>query len=270
MESSLEMGTGGMPSGRGRRAPPGGHCTAFIVVQSLSCARLFITLWLQPGFLVLHHLLEFAQTHVHWVDDAIQPSHPLLLPPPLIVAVQLLSRVWLFSTPWTAALPGFLVLHHLLKFAQTHVHWVDDAIQPSHPLLSLFLHALSLSHHQGLFQWVSSSHQMAKVLELQLQPQSFQWYLGLISFRINWLDLLAVQGTDSQESSPTPQFKSINSLVLSFLYGPTLTSTHDHWKNYCLLCSHTTMYVCYHQVTCLLQTCSFYSKLHLKKKCWTP
>ena len=80
------------------------------------------------------------------------------------------------------------------------------------------------------------------------------------------MDLLAVQGMDSQESSPTPQFKSINSLVLSFLYGPTLTSTHDHWKNYCLLCSHTAMYVCYHQVTCLLQTCSFYSKLHLKKK----
>ena len=91
-------------------------------------------------------------------------------------------------------------------------------------------------------------------------------YLGLISFRIDWLDLLAVQGTDSQECSPTPQFRSINSSVLSFLYGPTLTSTHDHWKNYCLLCSHTAMYICYHQVTRSLQTCSFYSKLHLKKK----
>ena len=118
MESSLEMGAGGMPSGRGRRAPPGGHCTAFIVVQSLSCAQLFITLWLQPGFLVLHHLLEFAQTHVHWVDDAIQPSHPLLLPPPLIVAVQLLSRVRLFATPWTAASQtslSFIVSWNLLK-----------------------------------------------------------------------------------------------------------------------------------------------------------
>ena len=62
-------------------------------------------------------------------------------------------------------------------------------------------------------------------------------YSGLISFRINWLDLLAVQGTlkrDSQESSPTPQFKSINSLVLSFLYSPTLTSIHDYWKNHSL------------------------------------
>ena len=88
----------------------------------------------------------------------------------------------------------------------------------------------------------------------------------LIFFRMDWLDLLAVQGTDSQECSPTPQFRSINSSVLSFLYGPTLTSTHDHWKNYCLLCSHTAMYICYHQVTRSLQTCSFYSKLHLKKK----
>ena len=57
-------------------------------------------------------------------------------------------------------------------------------------------------------------------------------YSGLISFRMGWLDLLAVQGT--QASSPTPQFKSINSLVLSFLYGPTLTSTHDYWKNHSL------------------------------------
>ena len=57
---------------------------------------------------------------------------------------------------------------------------------------------------------------------------------GLISFRMDWLDLLAVQGTDSQESSPTPQFKSINSSVLSFLHSPTLTSIHDHWKDHSL------------------------------------
>ena len=56
-------------------------------------------------------------------------------------------------------------------------------------------------------------------------------YSGLISFMIDWLDLLAVQGTDSQESSPTPQFKSISSSAFSFFYSPTLTSIHDHWKN---------------------------------------
>ena len=69
--------------------------------------------------------------------------------------------------------PGFLVLHCLPKFAQTHVHWVSETIQPSHPLFSPFPPALSLSQHQGLFQWVGSLHQVAKVLELQLQHQSF-------------------------------------------------------------------------------------------------
>ena len=69
--------------------------------------------------------------------------------------------------------PGFPVLYYLLEFAQTHVHGVSDAIQPSHLLLSPSP-AFSLSQHQGFFQWVSSSHQVAKVLELQLQHQSFQ------------------------------------------------------------------------------------------------
>ena len=66
-------------------------------------------------------------------------------------------------------------LHHLLEFAQTHVHWVTDAIQPSHPLLLPLLLALTLSQHQGLFQWTGTLHQVAKILELQLQYQSFQW-----------------------------------------------------------------------------------------------
>ena len=71
--------------------------------------------------------------------------------------------------------PGFPVHQQLPELAQTHVHWVDDAIQPSHPLLSPSPPALNLSQHQGLFQWVSSLHQVAKVLEFQLQHQSFQW-----------------------------------------------------------------------------------------------
>ena len=86
----------------------------------------------------------------------------------------------------------FPLLHHLLEFAPTHVHWVSDAIQPSHPLSSPSP-AFNLSQHQGLFQWVSSLHHMANVLELQFQHQSFQWIL--ISFRIDWLDLPAVQVT---------------------------------------------------------------------------
>ena len=87
----------------------------------------------------------------------------------------LLSSVWFFVTPWTAAWPSFPVLHHLPEFAQTHVHRVGDAIQPSHPLQSPSPLAFSLSQHQGLFKWVVSLHQVVKLLELQLQHQSFQW-----------------------------------------------------------------------------------------------
>ena len=85
------------------------------------------------------------------------------------------------------SMPGFPVLRHLPEFAQIHVHWVNDAIQTSCPLSPTSPLALSLSQHQGLFQWISSSYQVAKDLELQLQYQSFQWI-----FRV---DLLAVQGT---------------------------------------------------------------------------
>ena len=88
-------------------------------------------------------------------------------------SVQLLSRVLLFATPWTAACPGLPIYHQLLEFTQTHVHQVSDAVQPSHTLLSPSPPAFNLSLHQGLFQGVSS-HQVAKVLEFQLQHQSFQ------------------------------------------------------------------------------------------------
>ena len=80
-----------------------------------------------------------------------------------------------FCSPMDWSTPGFPVLHSLPEFAQTHVHRVDDAIQPSHPLSSPSPPALNLSQQQGLFQWVSSSHQVAKALEFQLQHQAFQW-----------------------------------------------------------------------------------------------
>ena len=91
-----------------------------------------------------------------------------------LIVVYLLSRVWL-CVPMDFSLPGFPVRHHLQEFARTHVHWVRGAIQPSHPLLSPSPPALNLSQYQGPFQWVGYSHQVAKVLELQLQHQSFQW-----------------------------------------------------------------------------------------------
>ena len=131
--------------------------------------------------------------------------------------------------PMDCSTPGFLVHHQLLELAQIHVHWVGDAMQPSHPLSPPSPPAFDLSQHQGLFQWVL--HQVAQVLGFQLQHQSFQWvfrtdffYDGLVGF--------ARSPSDSQESSPTPQFRSINSSVLSFLSRPTLTSIHDYWKNH--------------------------------------
>ena len=97
------------------------------------------------------------------------------------------------------SMPGLLVHYQLLEFTQIHVHWVGDAIQQFHLLLSSSPN-FNLSQIQGLFQWVSSSHQVAKVLEFQLQHQS--WIFigrtdlpGLISFRMDWLDVLAVQET---------------------------------------------------------------------------
>ena len=97
--------------------------------------------------------------------------------------------------PMDCSTSGTPVHHQLMELAQTHVHRVGDTIQPSHPLSSPSPPPFSLSQLQGLFQWVTSSHQVAKVLELQLQYQSFQWIFRT-DFLKDWLlDLLAVQGT---------------------------------------------------------------------------
>ena len=97
----------------------------------------------------------------------------------LLINCQLFSSVTqscpTLCNPMNRSTPGLPVHYQLLEFTQTHVHWVGDAIQPSHPLSSPFPPALNLSRHQGLFKWVRSLHQVAKVLEFQLQHQSFQW-----------------------------------------------------------------------------------------------
>ena len=112
--------------------------------------------------------------------------------------------------------PGFPVHHQLPEPTQTQVHWVGDAIQQSHPLSSPSPPAFNLSQHQSLFQGVSSSHQVAKVLEFQLQHQSFQWIFR-IDLLQDWLVGSPYIPRDSQESSPTPQFKSISSSALSLI-----------------------------------------------------
>ena len=122
--------------------------------------------------------------------------------------------------------PGFPVHHQLLEPAQTLVHRVSDAIQPSHPLSSPSLLPFIFPSIR-VFSSESVLHiRWSKYWSFSPSSE----YSGLISFKSDWFDLLAVQGT--LESFPTPQFKSINSLVLSLLYGPTLTSIHNYWKNH--------------------------------------
>ena len=143
-----------------------------------------------------------------------------------------LNRAWLFATPWIAAYQASLSITN----PQSSLRLTSiESVMPSshlHPLSSPSL-APNPSQHQSLFQWVNSLHEVAKVLEFQLQHHSLQ--------RNPRTDLLQnglvgppCSPRDSQESSPTPQFKSINSSTLSFLCSPTLTSIHDHWKHHSL------------------------------------
>ena len=131
------------------------------------------------------------------------------------------------------SLLDFPVHYQLPELTQIHVYPVGDHPMASHPLSSPSLPAFNFPQHQGLFQSVSSLHQVAKVLEFQLQHQSFQWIFRS-DFILNGVSWSPCSPRDSQESSPTLQFKSINSLVLSFLYSPTTTYIHDYWKTIAL------------------------------------
>ena len=140
-------------------------------------------------------------------------------------SVQSLSCVWLFATPCST--PGLPVHHQLPEFTQTHVHWVSDAIQ-------LLILCCPLLLPPSIFPRMSQLFASGgQILEFQLQHQSFQWTLRTNLLQ-NGLLGSPCSPRDSQESSPTPQFKSINSSALSFLYIPTLTSIHDYWKNHSL------------------------------------
>ena len=160
-----------------------------------------------------------------WLDTNLGCSSPMLL---LLLSCCCCSLAKLWPTlckPMNCSRPGFSVLHRLL------VHWVSDAILPPHPPSPPSPLALSLSQHQGFFQWVSSLHHVAKVLELQFQHQSFQWIFRT-DFLEDWLVWCPCYPSNSQESSPETQFESISSSVLSLLNGPTLRSVHDYWKNH--------------------------------------
>ena len=145
--------------------------------------------------------------------------------------------------PMHCSMPGFAALHCLPDIVQTHVHWVGDAIQPSHPLPPPSPPALNLSQHQGLFQLVDSSHQVVKVLEFQHQsfPMNIQgWFpLGLI-------DLMSLLAKGLSRVFSSTIIESLNSLVLSLLYAPTFTSVPGYWENhsfdYLALCWHSDVF----------------------------
>ena len=147
-------------------------------------------------------------------------------------SVQSHSRVQLFVTPWTAVRQASLSIAN--SWSLPKLMSIESVMPSNHLILcrSLLLPLQSFPASRS-FQMSQFLHQVAKVLEFQLQHQCFQWI-----FRIDflWDGLVGspCSPTDSQQSSPTPQFKSISSLALSFLYSPTLTSIHDYWKNHSL------------------------------------
>ena len=143
---------------------------------------------------------------------------------------------WLFVTPWTAARqasPSITNSQTLIKLMS-----IESVMPPNHLIFCRppSPRVCNLSQYHGLFQWVSSSNKSVlrirwpKYCNFSFSINPSNEYSWLISFRIDWFDLLALRGT--QESSPTPQFKSINSSALSFLYSSILTSIHDYWKNH--------------------------------------
>ena len=143
-------------------------------------------------------------------------------------SVQSLNPAWLFVTPWAIACQASLSFTNsqsLLKHMS-----IESVMQSNHLILaSPSSPAFNLAQHQGLFQWVGSSHQVAKDRSFNFSVNPSNEYSELISFRMVWS---LCSPRDSRESCPTPQFKSINSLVLSLLYAPALTSIHDYWKNH--------------------------------------
>ena len=133
--------------------------------------------------------------------------------------------------PTECSTPDFPVLHHLPEFGQTHVHWVSDAIQLSHPLVTLFSSCPQSLPASGSFPvshlFVPGGQSIGASASASVLPMNIMGWLPL-----GLIGLISLLSKNSQESSPAPQFESINSLVLSLFYGPTLTSIHDYWEKH--------------------------------------
>ena len=130
------------------------------------------------------------------------------------------------------SMPGFPVSYHLQKLAQVHVHCIGDVMQPSHSLMPPFLSAFNLSQHQGLFQshlFASDDQNTGVSASASVLPTSAQRW-----FSLRLTDLTPYCSRDFQESSPAPQFESINSLGFCLHYSPALTTLYDHWEDHTL------------------------------------
>ena len=151
--------------------------------------------------------------------------------------------------PMDCSLPGFPVLHYLLEFAQTHVHWVDDANQLSHPLSPPSPPALNLSQHQDLSNESTLRIGWPKYWSFSFSISPSNEYSGLISFRIDWFDLLDVQGTF--KSLLQHHNSKVSTLWHSAFLMVQLTSIHDYWKNH----SFDYMDLCWQWCLCFLTCC---------------
>ena len=175
--------------------------------------------------------IKLLEENIGRTLDDVNQSKILYDPPPQFSSVQSLSYVRLFAIPCIAARQASLSI--TISWSSLRLTSIKSLMPSGHLCCPLLLLPLNPFQHQSLFQWVNSSHEVARVLEFQLQHHSFE--------RNPRADLLqnGLVGSpcsprDSQESSPTPQFKSINSSALSLLHSPTFTSIHDHRKNHSL------------------------------------
>ena len=171
-------------------------------------------------------LSQFISKNVGSLEPDIQDQ--ILMPMPALT-VQSLSDIRL-SDPMNRSMPGLPVYYQLPESTQTHVHWVSDAIQPSHPLSSPSPPTPNPSQHQSFSSESTVRMRWPKYWSFSFSIIPSKEIPGLV-FRMDWLDLLAVQGT-LKESSKTPPKPSV--LWLSFFCSPTLTSIHDYWENHSL------------------------------------
>ena len=171
----------------------------------------------------MYHVFQCPVCTLHF-------DHIFIWKSPIFSSVQSLSPVWLFVTPWTTVHQASLSITNsqsLFKLMSIESVMPSNYLILCRPLLLLPLIFPSIR----VFKLVSSSHHVAKYWSFSISISPSNEYSGLLSFRMNWLDLLAVQGT-LKSLLQHHSLKSINSSVLSFLYGPTLTSIHDYWKNH--------------------------------------